>query len=270
VFRGFIVWALIEEPYVRTLLVSNKNLFDGPILKFLIREDILEKRTKPASQYQSTMMIENNTVLESTSSPVSVFDFSSFVLLRQDETARLPTIAKGAGDAPPTLESITTASSSSLSSISTQDQQEYYGSPVQVQQRKRSIFSHYWKKTGHTPIELTPSTEDSSESVQAEAPQKSRSVMGERSSSYSTPSLSNTFTLRTQTRKSASSSALEVKQGGRSYQSCLRTSRFSGSGRPRSNSCFSAVDFSDQVDVVIYQKPTETYSEEGWSRFFSI
>jgi hypothetical protein len=249
------------------------------------------------------MKIENKNILQSTSSPDSVFDFSLFMLLGQDETARLqaPSIAKGAGRDAPSLESITTASSSSLSSFSSSlssfstQYQEDYGScvpvtqqrkrSIHVQQQKRSIFSHYWTRTGQKPIELTPSTEasteDSSESsVQAEATQNSghkrqdqlfpqdkkvavpctiprRSIMGERASSYSNPSFS-TFNPRALTKKSAS-------------QSCLRTSRFSGSNsRTRSNSCSSAVGFSDQVDVVIYQKPAETFSEEGWSRFFSI
>lgn len=228
---------------------------------------------------------------QSPSSPVSVFDFSSFMQLRQEETARLeaPSVAKVACAAPP-LESITTASSSSLSSISTRDQED--DSSIQVQQRKRSIFSHYWKKTGEKPIEMTPSTEDSSASVPAELPQSSsherldqlfpqaekvtipptiprRSIMGERASSYSNPSFS-TLNQSAQTKKSVSSSELEVKRSQCS-QSCLRESRFSGSNRrSRSNSCSSAVDFSERVDVVIYEKPVETYSEEGWSRFFSI
>lgn len=253
---------------------------------------------KPASifvsQHQSTMKTENQCA--SSPSMVNVFDFSLFVLLRQDETERLqaPSMANKGAVAPP-LESIATDSTSSLSTISTQDQedessvqevltldqdQEDESSIHEVPQRKRSIFSPYWKKTGEKPLELTAFTKASSESVQAaEAPHNPgherqdrlfpqaekvvipstiprRSIMGARASSYSNPSLS-TFTPRAQTKKSAS-------------QSCLRTSRFSGSNSPpRSNSCSSAVGFSDQVDVVIYQKPVETFSEGGWSRFFS-
>lgn len=240
-----------------------------------------------------------------------MLDFSSVLLLRQDETVRLgapSSIAKGAaGAAPPLLESIPTASFCSiLSSMSTQGQGGDTSSSVrvlqrkcsiQVQQQKRSIFSHYWMKTGQNPIELTPSTaEDSSESALTvvEAPQnfghdrqeqffpqqaenvaspastiRGRGIMlGERASSYySNPSFSTVTTpARAQTKK---------KKSGASQSSCLRTSsRFSGSRNSRSctsnSACSSGVGFSDQVDVVIYQKPSETYSEEGWSRFFSI
>ena len=143
------------------------------------------------SPQSTTKIKESNTILQNTISPVShsvMLDFSSVLLLRQDETVRLgapSSIAKGAaGAAPPLLESIPTASFCSiLSSMSTQGQGGDTSSSVrvlqrkcsiQVQQQKRSIFSHYWMKTGQNPIELTPSTaEDSSESALTvvEAPQ---------------------------------------------------------------------------------------------------
>ena len=68
-----------------------------------------------------------------------------------------------------------------------------------------------------------------------------------------------------QMRKVKSSSYLQrvVKR------SCLRKSKYSGGSLERQESCGSSVSFNDEVKVVVFEKPREFYSQEGWSDYFA-
>jgi hypothetical protein len=173
-------------------------------------------------------------------------------------------------------------------------------SPTDRPQR-RSMFTKYWKTTGEEPLlsllrrtqelplsssqsppspitELAPT--DSTASTDSESPSspisQRRSIFALPSAqrSHSVPSLSAINTTpdphhRPITRKSASSGELKASS------SCLREARFSGYERRGflndiSHNCsLSRVRFDmESVDVLLFEKPLESYATDGWSENF--
>jgi hypothetical protein len=85
--------------------------------------------------------------------------------------------------------------------------------------------------------------------------------------SESTPALSIVSLQIEGLRKAHSTSALRRKP------SCLRQSRFSSAGRPRSKSCSDSppsVSFSTKVDIKVFDNPKEFWSPKGWNEYFAI
>lgn len=222
-----------------------------------------------------------------TSSPMSVFDFSSFLDLDQKNAVSFLKLQHHASsmyppqEVPP-LDSITLSSSCDSGSL-----------------LNRSIFAKYWESTkdppmvltrrNHAPQEESPTTRSVStrehEYVeehpnagplvqQPETLPKSperRSIFGNQhqcSLSDSTRSLPNMHLLPKASpmfgqKKARSSSALMDRP-----PSILRGGQQKGVREQRRRS--SSVSFDEKIDVHIFESPQESWSADGWSKFFNF
>jgi hypothetical protein len=224
-------------------------------------------------------------------SPVSVFDFSALVNLDHDESLKMqaPPMFQAV---PPPLESITTSctedDSDSLSSISTQDhnedKKEEDFQEEEATPQKRSIFSHYWEKTGEHPFELQrrhscplPASNSAGQGAEQvkkiEEPREAahdggvsksserRSIFGihhDLSSSIRSEPLLMFPMLRPMSRKARSASTLLDRPPSILRQkSCERQRRHS-------------VSFDEKVDVLFFQPPQENWTCGGWAKLFAF
>jgi len=191
----------------------------------------------------------------------------------------------------PPLDQITACSetddASSVSSVSSLDEDEVCSSPLVA---PRSIFKPYWVKNGPSAslrrasvesLNNEGSTDTSSASETYEETLKvkeqdkpsspgRRRIFGEKGVCFSKsePQLSLALVARNTFRKTQSSSTLKSHP----KESCLRSGRYSFSSqksmRRDSSRSDSSVSFSEDVDVVVYQKPVERYAQTGWSKWF--
>lgn len=185
---------------------------------------------------------------------------------------------------PPPLDEVTvyssaeTEDSSTCSSVSSDELLEE--SPPAA--APRSIFQSYWKTHSRPAPPLEQASRDlehvlKSSKSEEEEQERSASINRRRrrifidvgcgSSSSSSQQhvpeevLSLVGALRPrEVRKTKSAPGLVVRPGA----SCLRQGK---SARRRSDS---SVTFSDQVDVVYFERPKETWASDGWSKFFSF
>jgi hypothetical protein len=200
-------------------------------------------------------------------------------------------------DPPPPLDSIT-ANTSDDDSVST------IGSTASTTPH-RSLFSRYWQTTGQDPGLLrrisyqqisqqrpstSPAVSEEEESLDVDAPPSSavssltcvvsrRSIMplqAKVSRSLSVPSLQSIdhqtpYNVSSSSRRKYASSSPQLI-----LSSCLRESRFSlGSSDRRASSSASinknssSVRFNlETIRVQNFEKPQETYAEEGWDKLF--
>jgi hypothetical protein len=202
-------------------------------------------------------------------------------------------------DSLPQLEPFTTYDdSASVSSVSTVGSTSATPTGITTSTNdrppRRSMFTRYWKSTGQEPllsllrrpqvlplssIQSPPSPTKLAPSTASESPsspvsqRRSIFALPEAQRSYSVPSLSVISTTPDPhnpiTRKSALSGELKASS------SCLREVRFSGGKRRASLndishcSSSSSVRFDmESVDVLLFEKPLESYAADGWSENF--
>ena len=226
-------------------------------------------------------------------SPVSVVDVSLLERLGQ-ENSKLLGHFENCTKSLPFVDSVTastdddTDSLSTLSALSLDKEASCSSLCEDCSESKRSIFSHYWEKTGQHPATLKrrsasdEQAQRTQEVVQPRAPQDTpkssgppspgrRSVLSKGCNLYaSAPSLP-TFDEssrheRSLTRKTMSSNDMRSS-------SCLRESRYSRVGGKRwssERSSSTGVKFSSKVDVHHFVPPIEIFSSGDWAKHFMI
>ena len=227
-------------------------------------------------------------------SPVSVVDVSLLERLGQ-ENSKLLGHCENFTKPLPFVDSVTastdddTDSLSTLSALSLDKETSCSSVCEDGSESKRSIFAHYWEKTGQHPAPVLRRRSASDEPpkraqevVQPRAPQDTpksscppspgrRSVLSKGCNLYaSAPSLP-TFDEssrheRSLTRKTMSSNDMRSS-------SCLRESRYSRVGGKRwssERSSSTGVKFSSKVDVHHFVPPIEIFSSGDWAKHFMI
>jgi hypothetical protein len=213
-------------------------------------------------------------------SPVNVIDIWAVIKLNSKDAGQKLQVLP--------MESFTascTDDSGSLSSVSTQPLDD----SSHEEEDRRPIFTQYWKKTGEQPIQLkrrhssrpssvsikqqeridgTPEPSEDAEDNGGDGPERRgerRSIFGNRyarhsSSAGSLPTIPHPTPIMN-TRRAKSTSALPDDNP----PSCLRR-KGDRPARKRSSS----VSFDEKVDIVLFQRPQETWSSEGWSKLFAL
>jgi hypothetical protein len=211
-------------------------------------------------------------------SPVNVIDIWTVIKLNSKDAGQKLQV--------PPIDSFTascTEDSGSLSSVSTQPFDD-----DATPEDRRPIFPQYWKKTGEQPIQLKrrysslpssisikqqeridgiPETSEDADNNGGDGPERRggrRSIFGNcyaprhSASAGSLPAIPRLPPIVA--RRAKSTSALPDDRP----PSCLRRK----SDRPRRRS--SSVSFDEKVAIVLFQRPQETWSSEGWSKLFTL
>lgn len=211
------------------------------------------------------------------SSPVNVIDIWTVIKFNSKDAGQKLQV--------PPIDSFTASCTEDSGSISSVSTQEPLDDATPAGEGRRPIFIQYWKKTGERPIQLKSRTslpssisikqqeringipEPSKDGGDGDSPERRgerRSIFENRYAPRHSPSAGSLPAIPHLTpiiaRRAKSTSALPDDRP----LSCLRRK----GDRPRRRS--SSVSFDEKVNVVLFQRPQETWSAEGWSKLFAL